>query len=677
MRVGDASARQVALAFSDVTARRQSEADLRDAKARLEATLAATEVATWIWDVREDRVFADENLARLFSVNAGDARGGRIERYFAAIHPEDRARVQAGVDEAMRSASGRYEIDYRLVQAGGSVRWVSTRGRAERNPTGEVIRFPGVALDVTERKHAEELARETGDQYRMLFNSLDAGFCVLGLIFDEGGRPRDYRYLEINQAFEAQTRPPNALGRSARELMPDHEDHWIETYGNVALTGQSRRYENYAEALDRWFNVFAFRVGSPEKQTVAVLFTDVTERRRAADALRVAKEQAEAASRAKDHFLAALSHELRTPLTPVLMTAAALSEDERLPADVREQFRMVERNVALESRLIDDLLDLTRITHGKLAVRAEPCDAHSLLGLAVGIVRDEAREKGHKIALDLRARHSHLVGDTARLQQVFWNLLRNAVKFTPAGGHIQVRSFDAPDAAGGSRLCIEVKADGIGFAPEAAVRIFSTFEQAAHGLERQFGGLGLGLAIARAIAHLHRGVIRAESPGRGQGATFTVELPGARLAADAPAATPTGRDRLAAGFTQTEPSLRLLVVEDHEPTRQVLARLLKRASHEVETAGSLAEALAAAAARPFDGVVSDLGLPDGTGNELMESLRERHGLRGIALSGYGLKENLRRSLVPGAAAEGSGPAGPDREPSTPLAPRPNPRMTGL
>lgn len=370
------------------------------------------------------------------------------------------------------------------------------------------------------------------------------------------------------------------------------------------------------------------------------------ERRAGEAALLAEKERAEVASRAKDNFLAALSHELRTPLTPVLMTATALREDERLPADVRADLGMIERNIALEARLIDDLLDLTAISKGKLQLREEMCDIHSLIGLAVEIVRDEAQSKPVALTLDLSARRTGLLGDPSRLQQVFWNLLRNAIKFTPSLGNVSIRTRDETDG----RLRIEVSDTGIGIKPEAVEAIFRPFEQAGRENDHRFGGLGLGLAIARAIVSLHGGTIYAKSEGLGAGATFVVELPGA--GEQPTGATPLFTGKAGARDRNARPkdssSLRLLVVEDHEPTMMVLQRLLIRAGHHVVTAGNMAEAISAAATGIFDVVISDLGLPDGTGVDLIVALRIiQPGLKGIALSGYGMEEDLRRSREAG------------------------------
>ena len=367
---------------------------------------------------------------------------------------------------------------------------------------------------------------------------------------------------------------------------------------------------------------------------------NIAERRAADEKLRSAKNAAESALRAKDDFLAALSHELRTPLTPVLMSAAALRQDERLLPAIREQMAMMERNVRLEARLIDDLLDLTRLVRGKLPLQIERCDVHSLIQHALEMVRDEAQAKQVVIAVRLEARKSGLMGDPARLQQVFWNLLKNAVKFTPTSGGIAIRTRD--DEQGARRLWVEVSDTGVGFLPQEAEHLFKPFEQGGH----KFGGLGLGLAIARAILELHGGKIEATSKGANCGATFVVQLPGAT---DPPAGLIAHPIRVSSA-PAAPAGWRLLVVEDHVPTREVLVQLLKRAGYLVISAGSVDEGLKVSVGQELDAIVSDLGLPDGTGLDLMRKLQElRPGLPGIAVSGYGTEADLQRSREVGFA----------------------------
>ena len=233
-----------------------------------------------------------------------------------------------------------------------------------------------------------------------------------------------------------------------------------------------------------------------------------------------ARAEAEAASKTKDHFLAVLSHELRTPLTPVMMAVRMLGRTKNLPGSTREALEMIQRNVQIEAHLIDDLLDVTRITRGKLEIVREPVDLHESVRRAVEVAAGDIQGKGQHITVELRAAEHELRGDSTRLQQIFWNLLKNASKFTPDGGAITVTSRNEP-----GRIVVEVADTGIGFEPEAVNRIFQAFEQANPDVTRQYGGLGLGLAISKATADAHGGGLRARSEGRGRGAVFTVDLP--------------------------------------------------------------------------------------------------------------------------------------------------------
>jgi PAS domain S-box-containing protein len=355
-------------------------------------------------------------------------------------------------------------------------------------------------------------------------------------------------------------------------------------------------------------------------------------------AVRTALEQASAA---KDEFLAALSHELRTPLTPVLLTANAMAVDPSLPAALRSDLDMIRRNVELESRLIDDLLDLTRITRGKLQITPKPVDLHETLTLALDICRADTAAKGLRFVTRLDATFHYVSAESVRLQQVFWNLIRNAVKFTPGPGTITVttqnvrrRGDETPE------IIVTVSDTGIGISKDAMGKIFNAFEQGSADVTRRFGGLGLGLAISKRLVDLHGGRIEVQSEGKDQGATFTVTLP----TIQAPL-----RASVSDGKMTVKPMrpLRILLVEDHDDTRRNMTRLLTALNHTVISAHDAASALKQAAAEAFDLVVSDIGLPDESGLELMKKLRSRHGLRGICLSGYGMEEDIARSMAAG------------------------------
>ncbi len=362
---------------------------------------------------------------------------------------------------------------------------------------------------------------------------------------------------------------------------------------------------------------------------------DITERKLSREALVEAKDRAEAASQAKDHFLAALSHELRTPLNPVLMMATALAGDPSLPAEAREQLEMMRRNIELEARLIDDLLDLTHITHGKFSIEQSIADVHDLLTYTDEIIRSDSLGKQLRISLNFNAVQHHILADPARLQQVFWNLLRNAVKFTPDGGAIDVTTSN--DTEGNIIIC--VTDTGIGIREKILPQIFDAFEQGDSGAEHLYGGLGLGLAISSAIVTAHGGEITAASQGPGHGSVFTVTL------STVPAPLQTSEKDLA--LPQPAHVLCLLVVEDHDATRTVLERLLTHSGHRVTTVSTVNEALNQFRTKHFDAVISDLGLPDGSGLELMEEIQKIRPVPAIALSGYGMDGDVIRTQEAG------------------------------
>lgn len=348
---------------------------------------------------------------------------------------------------------------------------------------------------------------------------------------------------------------------------------------------------------------------------------------------------AEAANKAKDHFLAVLSHELRTPLTPVLATVERLERTAADDPDLREALATIHRNVELEARLIDDLLDLTRAARGKFQLARQAVDVNVLLRQAVDICFHEAAAKGVELILSTAPVPPRTLGDPARLQQVFWNLIRNAVSFTPRGGVIAA-SCHRSDAADGEWIVVEIRDTGEGIEPEALQTIFEPFVQGNRST-RIAGGMGLGLAICRSLVDLHCGTIVADSPGPGRGATFTVRLP--VLAADHSPRPPSEAGGSLAG-------IRVLLVEDHPDSARALAALLQLKGMNVRHAATVAEARRELGQMEFDLLISDLGLPDGTGYDLMRSTAANGALAGIALSGYGMDLDLAASRQAGFAA---------------------------
>jgi signal transduction histidine kinase len=368
-----------------------------------------------------------------------------------------------------------------------------------------------------------------------------------------------------------------------------------------------------------------------------------------------ARAEAEAANKAKDRFIAMLSHELRTPLTPILFASSMLGQDPTVPDRIREELKIITRNVELEARLIDDLLDVTRITQGKINLAFETANAHQLLDSALRICSSEICAKNLTVQLELEAIEHRIRADSARLQQIFWNLIQNAVKFTPPDGQITLRSVNPHS----DWFRLEVIDSGIGITSEALSRIFDPFEQAGGA---GFGGLGLGLTISKAIVELHGGRIFASSPGADHGAMFVIELPNV-LSSSTERCLPSPMEiaTSVSDVTQdvsTRP--RILLVDDHADSVRPMQLFLEATGYQVTTAHSVAAALRAVTEEDFDLLVSDLGLPDGSGEDLIRQLQDMgHKLLSIALSGYGTEQDVARSLAAGFQLHLTKPVLPD------------------
>ena len=362
-----------------------------------------------------------------------------------------------------------------------------------------------------------------------------------------------------------------------------------------------------------------------------------------------------AANAAKDQFLALLSHELRSPLAPVLAMVGELEAEVPDSRPVREALEVVRRNVELEARLIDDLLDVTRISKGKLQLSFETICVHQTLQRAYEICREEIAAKNLEVEFHLRAADTHVEGDPARLQQVFWNLIKNSVKFTPEKGRITIETVN-PTA---DTIEARVIDTGIGIEKEAIDKIFNAFEQGPAEITRRFGGLGLGLAISKALIAAHGGKISVQSPGKDQGATFSVELN--------TVTSPVGRD----GEKQDQPAdqekeatvsrhRRVLLVDDHYDTCIGMKRMLERRGYEITVAHSAEQAVEKVRIEEFDLLISDIGLPDRTGYELMRELRVNKDLPGIALSGFGSEQDVKQAREAGFSEHLTKPINFDR-----------------
>jgi signal transduction histidine kinase/CheY-like chemotaxis protein len=441
------------------------------------------------------------------------------------------------------------------------------------------------------------------------------------------------------------TKPEYATYLNAIHSDDRHIVH--ETLRDVLSPGSSGHYEIQYRAIgvndsrERWLEekgrVILDDSGRPARFVGTI--REITQRKQAEDALKKAKQDAEDANRAKDQFLAMLSHELRTPLTPVLMTIASLQRNHDLPDSARRDLDVVRRNVELEALLIDDLLDLTRIAHGKLDLRNDAIDVHAALTYALGVSASDLNEKQISVQQDFAAQEHHCWADAARLQQVFWNIIKNAVKFTPARGELRITTRNDD----GHNIIIDFTDKGIGIAPELQPRIFDAFEQGGKGVTDRYGGLGLGLAICKRVIDMHGGKISVHSEGQGKGTAFTIKLKAMETSLLEGPAYPLDQP------ATDKPRADILLVEDHEDTARVLQRMLEKAGYNVSYASTLASARDLAGKRQFQLVISDLGLPDGSGLELMDQLRQWGPVSGIALSGFGSDGDVGAAKAAGFA----------------------------
>ncbi len=646
---------QEATAFVlDLTEQKRTHAALRDSEQRLQLALDAGQMGTWEWTIAEGKVAWSPTLEKIHGRLPGSFKG-TFEDVLTDVHPDDRNMLVQAIQSALANRTNHHVV-YRITTHQGEERWVEAHGALLVDAAGAPQRMVGVCADITERRAIEDRLRSSEGRLQVALDTADLALWEVDLA--TGAVNESDRMIALF-GLPAGTRH-QTLNDWGRYVHPDDQARLAAAY-EKALSGQGDYVAEHrllaADGKIRWVSsrgrVVEGADGVPHMIGVSA---DVTAQKLAQEDLERAKEAAEAANSAKDRFLAVLSHELRTPLTPVVMTIAALDMDENVPPAAKQDLALIRRNIELETQLIDDLLDVTRIANGKLRLNPRPVRLHDLLQHVCTICDADARSKHIALDCDLSAPADNASADPARLEQVFWNLVKNAIKFTPEGGRVEVATRGAAEGA----LEVIVRDTGVGIAPEVKERIFNAFEQGEQTVTRTFGGLGLGLAISRAIVDLHGGRIWAESRGRGQGASFHVVLP--LEAASAQERQPPAQASRAVGVRDpAEGPLRVLLVDDHADTVRVMERLLRALGMQIRTAGSVQSAVALLQGGEVDLLISDIGLPDGTGHDLiLQAHRVLPGLPAIALSGFGMDTDLRRSLEAGFFTHLTKPISPER-----------------
>jgi len=458
--------------------------------------------------------------------------------------------------------------------------------------------------------------------------------------------PVSRRFLQANGAFAQMARrfgnlPPDRDIAQATyndvKIAPAGAIEKVLAFGTPFQLVEQPLKDN--AGMTHFVNINLLRLQGSQQSVQGVLYLvedktrDVTLRQELVDA-----------NAAKDQFLALLSHELRNPLSPVIAMVGELEASIPDSPPVRQALEVIRRNVELEARLIDDLLDVTRIARGKLQLSFEIICVHEILQRAYEICREEIAGKRLQAEFRLCAERAHVEGDPARLQQVFWNLIKNSVKFTPAQGRIVIETRNPRP----EEIEIQITDTGIGIEPEKIDKIFNAFEQGQISITRRFGGLGLGLAISKALVDAHSGKIRVASPGKDQGATFSLELKTvpSPLSRDGDG---THQDRRAASEKEVAVPRhrRVLVVDDHQDTCTGMKMMLERRGYEITVAHSAEQAVEKVRTQDFDLLISDIGLPDRSGYELMREVRNSKGLPGIALSGFGSEHDVKKARAAG------------------------------
>lgn len=649
----------------DITESKESETLLRQTADRLNLALAAAKLGIWEWDAESDLMTLSPRAAEIYGVQPG--RHSTRTRLRDLLHPDYRELARMASQRASETRSD-YDIEYPLHRPPGGEFWIAAKGRGTYSPDGRLIGMLGVVQDITDRKQAERRQEALLDKIDSERARLNAAFqhspafmCLL--------KGPEHVFEYVNDQYELLIGGRNILGRPIREALPELAgQRYFEKLDEVFRSGERYVGKDSVVAIQRNSNQpaedrivdFVYQPIVDSRGEVTAIFvhgvdnTDfkrgLEERERLLDSERAARSEAERANKMKDEFLSTLSHELRTPLNAIVGWAQLLRMGTGLTSEMAEGLETIERNALAQARIIEDLLDMSRIISGKVRLDVQRVDLADVVKAGIETVRPAAEGKGVRLSVAVDPVAGPVMGDPNRLHQVVWNLLTNAVKFTPKGGRVQVTLERV-----NSHLEVSVVDTGMGITAEFLPFVFDRFRQADSSTTRRHGGLGLGLAIVKQLVELHGGTVRVASRGTGEGSRFTVTLPLSVVHSDPPMAVDRYHPR-AQKISDPEhdalvflPGVRVLVVDDEPDARSLVKKILEDCEATVVTAASAAEALELLPKEKFDVLVSDIGMPDMDGYRLIRRVRKLPpgagaNIPALALTAFARSEDRMRAI---------------------------------
>lgn len=666
---GEGAERQASAFFGtalDITESKESEAAVRKGAERLNLALAAAHLGIWEWDAETDLMQLSPRAAEIYGIEPG--RHSTRTRLRELLHPDYRELARLASERATATRT-EYDIEYPLNRTRDGLEvWVAAKGKATFSPEGRLTGMLGVVQDISARKEADR-------QQELLLTKIDSERARLNAAFQQSPafmcllRGPEHVFEFVNEQYEQLIGRRIVLGKPIREALPE-----IAGQGFFEILDEVYRSGDRFVGKDRTVRIQRASEQPPEERIVDFVYQPILdsrgevsaifvhgvdstdfkhglqERERLLESERTARAEAERANKMKDDFLSTLSHELRTPLNAIVGWVQVLRMSGGHTGDMAEGLETIERNALAQAKIIEDLLDMSRIISGKVRLEVQRVDLKDVIKSGVETVRPAADSKGVRLSVVIDPYAGPAMGDPNRLQQVVWNLLNNAVKFTPKGGQVQVKLESS-----NSHLDIHVSDTGIGIAADFLPFVFDRFRQADSSTTRRHGGLGLGLAIVKQLVELHGGTVRVRSGGSERGCVFTVSLPRTAVLPEAAPVAERYNPR-AQKISDPEhdaliflPGIRILVVDDEPDARTLVKKILEECDATVVTASSAVEALEQLLKGTFDVLVSDIGMPEVDGYRLIRRIRKLTPEQGanipaLALTAFARSEDRMRAI---------------------------------